>query len=175
MKSDRWTRSSPWRSTGLACNCRTRPLHALRSPDRSTASIGTFDAQQPRRPGPQAAPLAACGNRACLGHPVADRARKPFALSFHDSGDLVSRNGPRQRRDALRPGVRAPSDLRRRLGRRLVVPPGRRVQADRRSGRGRRTGAIADVLLLPYWFWGALLSAAILALLWWSFRLAWRR
>lgn len=37
------------------------------------------------------------------------------------------------------------------------------------------TGAIADVLLLPYWFWGALITAAILALLWWSFRLAFRR
>jgi len=37
------------------------------------------------------------------------------------------------------------------------------------------TGAIADVLLLPYWFWGAAVSAAILALLWWSFRLALRR
>jgi len=37
------------------------------------------------------------------------------------------------------------------------------------------TGAIADVLLLPYWFWGALISAAILALLWCSFRLAFRR
>lgn len=37
------------------------------------------------------------------------------------------------------------------------------------------TGAIADVLLLPYWFWGAIISAAILALLWWSFRLALRR
>jgi hypothetical protein len=37
------------------------------------------------------------------------------------------------------------------------------------------TGAIADVLLLPYWFWGATISAAILALLWWSFRLAFRR
>jgi hypothetical protein len=36
------------------------------------------------------------------------------------------------------------------------------------------TGAIADVLLLPYWFWGATISAAILALLWWSFRLAFR-
>ena len=36
------------------------------------------------------------------------------------------------------------------------------------------TGAIADVLLLPYWLWGALISAAILALLWWSFRLALR-
>ncbi|HEX2763993.1 MAG TPA: M50 family metallopeptidase [Allosphingosinicella sp.] len=36
------------------------------------------------------------------------------------------------------------------------------------------TAAIADVLLLPYWFWGALISAAILALLWWSFRLAFR-
>ncbi len=37
------------------------------------------------------------------------------------------------------------------------------------------TGAIADVLLLPYWFWGALISAAILALLWGSFRIAFRR
>ena len=37
------------------------------------------------------------------------------------------------------------------------------------------TGAIADVLLLPYWFWGAIISAAILALLWWSFRLAFQR
>lgn len=37
------------------------------------------------------------------------------------------------------------------------------------------TGAIADVLLLPYWFWGAIISAAILALLWWSFKLAFRR
>ncbi|HEY5721731.1 MAG TPA: M50 family metallopeptidase [Allosphingosinicella sp.] len=37
------------------------------------------------------------------------------------------------------------------------------------------TGAIADVLFLPYWFWGAAISAAILALLWWSFRLAFRR
>ena len=44
------------------------------------------------------------------------------------------------------------------------------------GGRLQRsdTGAIADVLLLPYWFWGALISAAILALLWWSFRLALR-
>lgn len=37
------------------------------------------------------------------------------------------------------------------------------------------TGAIADALLLPYWFWGALISAAILALLWGSFRVAFRR
>lgn len=36
------------------------------------------------------------------------------------------------------------------------------------------TGAIADALLLPYWFWGASISAAILALLWWSFRVAFR-
>ena len=45
------------------------------------------------------------------------------------------------------------------------------------AGRLQRsdTGAIADVLLLPYWVWGALISAAILALLWWSFRLAFRR
>ncbi|MBX3562931.1 MAG: M50 family metallopeptidase [Sphingomonas sp.] len=37
------------------------------------------------------------------------------------------------------------------------------------------TGAIADALLLPYWFWGAGISLAILALLWWSFRIAFRR
>lgn len=37
------------------------------------------------------------------------------------------------------------------------------------------TGAIADVLLLPHWFWGAVISAAILALLWWSLSLALRR
>jgi hypothetical protein len=37
------------------------------------------------------------------------------------------------------------------------------------------TSAIADALLLPYWFWGAAISAAILALLWLSFRLAFRR
>lgn len=37
------------------------------------------------------------------------------------------------------------------------------------------TGAIADVLFLPYWFWGAVVSAAILALLWWSLRLTFRR
>lgn len=45
------------------------------------------------------------------------------------------------------------------------------------AGRLQRsdTGAIADLLLLPYWFWGAIISAAILALLWWSFRLAFRR
>ena len=37
------------------------------------------------------------------------------------------------------------------------------------------TAAIADVLLLPYWFWGASISAAILALLSWSFWIAFRR
>ena len=37
------------------------------------------------------------------------------------------------------------------------------------------TSAIADVLFLPYWFWGASISVAILALLWLSFRLAFRR
>jgi hypothetical protein len=37
------------------------------------------------------------------------------------------------------------------------------------------TGAIADALLLPYWFWAAIISATILALLWWSVRLAFRR
>ncbi len=37
------------------------------------------------------------------------------------------------------------------------------------------TGAIADVLFLPYWFWGAVISAVTLAVLWWSFRIAFRR
>lgn len=37
------------------------------------------------------------------------------------------------------------------------------------------TGTIADALLLPYWFWGAAISAAILALLWWSLAFAFRR
>ena len=37
------------------------------------------------------------------------------------------------------------------------------------------TAAIADALVLPYWFWGAIISGAILALLWWSFSLAFRR
>ena len=37
------------------------------------------------------------------------------------------------------------------------------------------TGAIADVLLLPYWLWGACISAMILAMLWLSFRFAFRR
>lgn len=36
------------------------------------------------------------------------------------------------------------------------------------------TGAIADALVLPHWFWGASISAAIAALLWWSFRRAFR-
>lgn len=37
------------------------------------------------------------------------------------------------------------------------------------------TGAIADVLLLPYWFWGAAISLAICALMCWSLRIAFRR
>lgn len=37
------------------------------------------------------------------------------------------------------------------------------------------TGAIADALLLPYWFWGAAISVAILAMLWGSFAVAFRR
>lgn len=37
------------------------------------------------------------------------------------------------------------------------------------------TGAIADLLLLPYWFWGGVISAVTLALLGWSFRIAFRR
>jgi len=50
--------------------------------------------------------------------------------------------------------------------------PGRNVGSRlQRSDKG----AIADVLLLHYWIWGAAFSAAIIALLWWSFRLAFRR
>lgn len=37
------------------------------------------------------------------------------------------------------------------------------------------TGAIADALLLPYWLWGAVISAAIVALLWGSLKVAFRR
>lgn len=37
------------------------------------------------------------------------------------------------------------------------------------------TGAIADALLLPYWFWGAAISLGILAMLWGSFAVAFRR
>ena len=34
------------------------------------------------------------------------------------------------------------------------------------------TGAIADALLLPYWFWGGAISLAILAILWQALRIA---
>jgi hypothetical protein len=37
------------------------------------------------------------------------------------------------------------------------------------------TSAIADALLLPYWFWGAAISVVIVLLLWSSFALAFRR
>lgn len=37
------------------------------------------------------------------------------------------------------------------------------------------TGAIADALFLPYWLWGAIISAAIAALIWASFRAVFRR
>lgn len=45
------------------------------------------------------------------------------------------------------------------------------------DGRLQRsdTGVIADALLLPYWFWGVLISAGICALMWWSLRIALRR
>jgi hypothetical protein len=36
------------------------------------------------------------------------------------------------------------------------------------------TGAIADALLLPYWVWGLVISAAIVGLLWWSLKFALR-
>ena len=34
------------------------------------------------------------------------------------------------------------------------------------------TGAIADALLLPYWVWGLVISAAIVGLLWWNLKFA---
>lgn len=37
------------------------------------------------------------------------------------------------------------------------------------------TSAIAEALLLPYWVWGAAISALIVVLLWWSFAVAFRR
>ena len=37
------------------------------------------------------------------------------------------------------------------------------------------TSAIADALLLPYWFWGAAISAVIVVLLWRSLAVAFRR
>lgn len=37
------------------------------------------------------------------------------------------------------------------------------------------TAAIAQVLFLPFWVWGAIISALTAGLLWWSFRLAFRR
>ena len=37
------------------------------------------------------------------------------------------------------------------------------------------TSAIAEVLFLPFWIWGAIISAIVIALLWWSFRVAFRR
>lgn len=37
------------------------------------------------------------------------------------------------------------------------------------------TRAIADALLLPYWFWGAVISVAIVILMWLSFNVAFRR
>lgn len=45
------------------------------------------------------------------------------------------------------------------------------------DGRLQRsdTGAIADALFLPFWFWGALISAATAALMIWSLRVALRR
>jgi len=45
------------------------------------------------------------------------------------------------------------------------------------GGRAARsdTAAIADALILPYWFWGAAVSVGIVALLWWSLRVSFRR
>jgi hypothetical protein len=36
------------------------------------------------------------------------------------------------------------------------------------------TGAIADALLLPYWFWGTAISVAIVIMIWRSFKIAFR-
>ena len=45
------------------------------------------------------------------------------------------------------------------------------------GGRAARsdTAAIADALILPYWFWGAAVSVGIVTLLWWSLRVSFRR
>lgn len=43
------------------------------------------------------------------------------------------------------------------------------------AGQPSDTAAIAQVLFLPYWIWGAIISAATVAILWWSFRTAFRR
>ena len=37
------------------------------------------------------------------------------------------------------------------------------------------TAAIANALFLPYWVWGMLISAMTVAILWWSFHVAFRR
>lgn len=37
------------------------------------------------------------------------------------------------------------------------------------------TAAMADALLLPYWFWGGVVSAAIVSILWWSLRAVFQR
>ncbi|UUR07149.1 M50 family metallopeptidase [Sphingomonas glaciei] len=45
------------------------------------------------------------------------------------------------------------------------------------AGEVRRSdsAAIADALFAPYWFWGAAISVASFALLWWSLKVAMRR
>ena len=43
------------------------------------------------------------------------------------------------------------------------------------SGQLSDTAAIAQVLFLPFWVWGAIISGLTIALLWWSFRFAFRR
>ncbi len=53
-----------------------------------------------------------------------------------------------------------------------LFTPGGRIEGQLQRSD---TGAIADVLLLPYWFWGSVISIAICALMWWSFRIAFRR
>lgn len=53
-----------------------------------------------------------------------------------------------------------------------LFTPGGRIEGQLQRSD---TGAIADVLLLPYWFWGGAITIAICALMWWSFRIAFRR
>ena len=86
-------------------------------------------------------------------------------------GALALRGSPSWQRFALQLlGVQAAIGAWRQFD--YLFSPGGNV-----DGRIHRsdTGAIADVLLLPHWVWGAIISAAILLLLWGSLRLAFRR
>ena len=52
-----------------------------------------------------------------------------------------------------------------------LFTPGGRIEGQLQRSD---TGAIADVLLLPYWVWGGVISIAIGGLMWWSLRVAFR-